>query len=116
MDMKKDLSEIIQIVKNNGVSFVKLFFKSNLSYMQLNENEDFGDWVVDFSDGKNYLGSLSVSSNNDYLDSMTSDYVDPTYMIFCAIPIESNAGNLNISMKLIFSANQKSGKCYVYLT
>ncbi len=67
------MSEIIEILKTNGVNFIECFFKTNL-YLNDEEWNTVGkekDFRIDFSDGRNYLGSLDA--NTDWIDDVLSE-------------------------------------------
>lgn len=71
---EKDMSEIVETLRTNGVNFIKCFFKSNLHLddeLWNHSNVEGKDWRIDFSDGKNYLGSLNT--NTDEIDDVITE-------------------------------------------
>jgi hypothetical protein len=59
----KDFSEIIKLIRTNGVGFVKCYFRSGLYPEDLLDSaSDYKEWRIDFSDGINYLGSLYTTT------------------------------------------------------
>lgn len=73
---KKDMSEIVEILRTNGVGFLICFFRSGLHLddEKWNTQGEEKPWRIDFSDGKKYLGSLDTNTDNiDCVESEPSE-------------------------------------------
>lgn len=66
-------SKIKDLLENNGVGFVKCFFRSSLEPQEISENSKEEEWMLDFSDGKIYLGSLKFKNYTLALESIDGD-------------------------------------------
>lgn len=51
------------LINNNGVEFLKLFFRSSLNSDELVKSQTNKDWVIKFSDGKQPLGEISIPAS-----------------------------------------------------
>ena len=118
MKTKKNFLEIADLLKNNGVGFVKLYFKSNLSSEEI-DNEDSNDkqLILDFSDGKEYLGSLVLKTK--LIGTLTSGEGTKYGLldaIFYSIPAEITGYNKVLGMEVYFipAIGFRRGKCFIY--
>ena len=81
MIQEKDFSEIIEILKTNGVGFIECFFRTSIYFSESGWNDpevESEEFRIDFSDGRNYLGSLHTSTKEpDFIGTAEEPPLDP---------------------------------------
>lgn len=110
---KKDFSEIAALLKKNGVGFIKLFFRSNQNAAELDEDPNDKEWVVDFSDGKNYLGSLTM--NPDSIDTASGDNKEQPYILSSSSFHVDTKWDKDLNIEFYFKAQHECiGECLIF--
>lgn len=117
---KKDMSEIVEILRTNGVGFLNCFFRSSQSLVIDDEDEEALDtskeWFIDFSDGKNYLGSVSLPADHEVDDIVTtlSAFKEGRNFIE-SFSIYEAVDNHEICVNIMFSTiTELFGTCTIY--
>lgn len=107
----KDFSGIVNLLRTNGVGFIKCFFRSNL-YREDIEDETTKIWKIDFSDGVNHLGTLETKTNIEIGDAVNGVQKDPYGEGYeCHIIIERIRCEIVINMRQTISPVQ--GECTI---
>lgn len=117
--VKKNMNLIIDLIKNNGVSFVKLFFKSTLSDEEISELDEGlikENWVIDFSDGKQYLGSVKVTAST--FEDASDKGVKPVRLDYSVQATGEITGlEKAFHLRLIFNGpTYRTGECYILMS
>lgn len=111
--IKKDFSKIAARLKTNGVGFVKLFFRSNQNAVELNEDPNTKEWVVDFSDGKKYLGSIQIDP--DCIDTMSGKDTERPYIVESSSFHVDTKWERDLNIEFYFKAQHETiGECLIF--
>ncbi|MFA6273596.1 MAG: hypothetical protein WC662_00345 [Candidatus Paceibacterota bacterium] len=115
--------EVADLLFSNEVGFVKLYFKSSLTVEKIikeSEKEiEKEKWVLDFSDGKRHLGSLSMP-NTDLIGTMSGKEGDGKYglidVILYRVPKEMTGCDYTLGITLCFipEVGFSRGECFIY--
>lgn len=106
-------SKIATLLKSNGVGFVKVFFRSNLSPAELNDGETTGEWMLDFSDGKIYLGSLKLDCND--FDSMSGKEEQCPFVVSSGSLKEGAEWHKSLNGEFYFQTQYHNfGECLIF--
>ncbi len=111
MITSKDFSEIATILKTNGVGFLKCFFESNQNPEELDKRLFEKEWILSFSDGKNYLGTLIIDP--DSIGSMSTDEKLPIEMTCYGVECPQFEEKMHIDF--FFTVRYMRGECIIQL-
>jgi hypothetical protein len=127
--MYSDFSSIITTLQTNGVEFIELFFKSNFHTENLKDRNEISQetdpseedkkliadkWIIDFSDGKNHLGTF-ITTTYEKVDVMDSE--DDMSVVYVIEPTELEEiikTKTNIVIELKMTAGLYKGRATIY--